>query len=489
MKRYFRIATFVLTIAILLTACGNEARTNNSAQEINTEGKTPAINTNGQIINSASTEVLNNMLIPPHSIEYKRLPDVNSQNIQEVTLAKKFFPNNRVIFAAGSDGFYTGSMAVSAKISIDSRIPNSPVITKLDNNGEVIWEKIYKHSIYDGDITNICVYPDDSFVFAVQAIPTYENNKTKNQSSAIIKCDKSGNIQWKYEFEDYSGDMLRNLFLTDSGNILAVGQWRDADSIDDIVITKLNKQGKVIDQKSFGGKDFDHYYHAKYDKGLGIVISGLSQSTDGDFAVSKNGSGTSFIACIDENLKVSWKYTALYNEVFSFHPFVISDGYIYKLGHLQQGEDRESSALLMKFDSSGKKLWSKDISTTGMYPETLELLANGNVVISCTNLETGLLIILDENGNINVDTIDLPFPARSIKATEDGGFVSIGFRNKKVLPAPVYISSIWFDTETVAARFGRNYLQFWRKTYDNHKDSIEYDQIEALSDGRLIILK
>ena len=71
--------------------------------------------------------------------------------------------------------------------------------------------------------------------------------------------------------------------------------------------------------------------------------------------------------------------------------------------------------------------------------------------------------------------------------TSDGGFIIVSIRNIKTIPRPVYISSIWYDSETVVTKYDKGYKVEWRKTYDGIKDAVGFDRVLPLSDGSVVL--
>lgn len=76
-----------------------------------------------------------------------------------------------------------------------------------------------------------------------------------------------------------------------------------------------------------------------------------------------------------------------------------------------------------------------------------------------------------------------------IKPTDDEGFIIVSVRNIKTVPQPAYISSIWYDTETVVTKYDKNFKIEWRKTYDNIKNAVGLDMVLPLRDGSVGIFK
>lgn len=95
------------------------------------------------------------------------------------------------------------------------------------------------------------------------------------------------------------------ILLTDEkGYYIAVGKIEQEGGYSDISIIKYDIDGNELKKQIYGGSDFDWVNFAKYSSHIGIVISGISQSDDGDFG---NDNNSPFVACVDsETLTVKW---------------------------------------------------------------------------------------------------------------------------------------------------------------------------------------
>jgi hypothetical protein len=353
----------------------------------------------------------------------------------------------------------------------------------------VLWKREYGYKTRSGRISNVRAYPDGSFVFSVQTYPFYTEGGQVLEKSIIIKCASDGNELWKREFDDYSGNLLNNLFLTEDGQIITSGMQRGKDDDHtDIMLMKLYMDGRILAQKSFGGSDFEHLSKALYDRELGIVISGSTQSRDGDFAMKGNTNSISFIARIDKEFNLKWVSPAGDGENFEYNQLDIWDGFVYVPGGITAGKGGYHTGFVMKLDSDGKRVWTRKVSgtDTGMYE--LSVLSDGSIAVGMGvgQHNEGAIVVLDGGGNEKKRLKELKFRPGHIVSTADGGFIAYAVREIKCIPQPPYISSIWFDTESVAVKYNKNLEMEWRKTYDKYQDEMKQDFLLPLEDGRII---
>ena len=454
---------------------------------------------------------------------YIRLDDINKYSVPEIKLQFDIGMYGNVIRET-TDGYLYGNM-----LSLDEKSSDSwdaekvPKIRKLDKNGKVIWEKIYDYKTYSGQLNNLLVYHDDSFLFSVNTYPRTKDNQMVYEKSYIIKCDKSGTELWKSDFDDYSGSLFQNIFITSSNEIIIVGQCYskagrqtkgdasqanelngdasqtnelNGDASDDIVVIKLDKSGNILNQKSFGGSDFDNLYNARYDEEIGIIINGRTQSKDGDFAANTKEveyNNVEFVACIDNDLNLKWVVHENDKKKFITMPPAISEGFIYVVGgHVSgiaagSGSNAAPDGFLMKLDKNGKKIFEKTHLFNNYWGQTLSVLNNGDIVIGTGKQNQGIIIIIDKYGNVKKELEDIKFSPGNIVPTEDGGFITTAHRIIKTVPQPPVISSIWYDTELVVVKYGSNYSIEWRKTYNKYKDEMGFDFVIPFKTGKVII--
>ncbi|MHB8125349.1 MAG: hypothetical protein ACYDEJ_06825 [Desulfitobacteriaceae bacterium] len=302
---------------------------------------------------------------------------------------------------------------------------------------------------------------------------------------------------WRRDFGDYSGDLLRHLFLTENNEIIAVGRWlsengkQTSAGAADIVVTKLAEDGRVMQQKGFGGSDFDNLRFAQYDKMLGIIIHGTTVSKHGDFGIGEDLPYADFVAEIDENLTFQWVVQAKAGEHFVDGQIAPADGFVYVLGYHQSEVGTLGIAapagFLIQLDKNGNTVWKRSELYTGLWGGSLSILQNEDIVMAAGQQNQGTILILDKYGRETKRIQDLKYNANRIIPTEDGGFIIIATREIENIPQPAYASTILFDTELIAAKYTNDYEVEWRKTYDKHKDRVGLDYVFPLDNGKMIV--
>lgn len=134
---------------------------------------------------------------------------------------------------------------------------------------------------------------DGGVIYALGFNDTY-HYETKSWASEagivskVVKLDAEGNEQWCTELVDVEGASLWICIETEDGYFF-FGQVETPEtkrlgvgSPTDLSVIKLDKQGKLLFTKAFGGSDYDSFYRAEKTES-GFALYARSQSGDGLF--------------------------------------------------------------------------------------------------------------------------------------------------------------------------------------------------------------
>lgn len=144
---------------------------------------------------------------------------------------------------------------------------------------------------------------------------------------------------------------------------------------------------------------------------------------------------------------------------------------------------------IVKLDANGSKIWATE--PLSQWIHSIAELSDGRVVgiQKFSDYQAvpkpGAVNCYSKNGE-KLSTFEADCYG-DIVTTNDGGFIMVSIRNIKTVPQPAYISSIWYDTETVVTKYDNDYKVEWRKTYDSIKDAIGFDRALPLSDGSVVL--
>ncbi len=256
------------------------------------------------------------------------------------------------------------------------------------------------------------------------------------------------------------------LVMDGDGNYIVI-QRRGQEEGDWLI--KCNSAGDVIIEQSGDIQTWDEIDQLQYHQEMGIVIGG--RQTD----------GRSFLACLNqENLTPRWIYP-VWGVVDAF--YTTGKAVVAALEN-----SAEQKIRVIKLNVEGQELWCSEVP--GRWPEvSVAELLDGRVIAMRNNRgEKGAAVMDSYAAADGAKTAEIAMDYYGeLTPTDDGGFILAGYRPIKTVPQPVTISAIWFDYETVAAKYDKDFKLEWRKTYDSLKDTIGRDIIIPQPDGSVVL--
>jgi hypothetical protein len=167
-------------------------------------------------------------------------------------------------------------------------------IIKLNPNGGIAWQKIYGGP-RDDQAMSIQQTTDNGYIVGGHSASSNGDVSSNNGifDYWIIKLDIEGNIVWQRSFGGKSMEMLASAQQTEDEGYIIAGQSHSNDGDvtgnhggSDYWAVKLNAEGDLVWQKSLGGSRFDRANSIQQTSDGGYIIVGDSLSKDGD--VSRN---------------------------------------------------------------------------------------------------------------------------------------------------------------------------------------------------------
>ena len=147
-------------------------------------------------------------------------------------------------------------------------------IAKLDENGEMIWNKAFGGSQNDEVFSGIKT-ADGGY-----AVCGYTESKGAGGYDAwIAKLDENGEMVWDKAFGGIEAEVANSIIQTrDGGYTLAGYTWSKGAGREDVWVIKLDENGEVIWDKTFGGSDEDVARCIIQAEDGGYVLAGYTES-------------------------------------------------------------------------------------------------------------------------------------------------------------------------------------------------------------------
>ena len=191
-------------------------------------------------------------------------------------------------------------------------------IVKTDSAGEVIWKKIMGGRLYDMPYsiieTDSGEYVIAGYTFSHDGdLEEYENHG--GGDFWIIKLDYFGNLVWSKVYGGSGWDEARDVIETrDRGFLVAGVSSSKNGNVDegngkwDAWLLKLDKDGEMEWEKTYGGSSYDKVFSVYQLRDRGFVAAGFSKSDDGD--VSRNsGKSDMWVFRTDRDGDLIWEHS------------------------------------------------------------------------------------------------------------------------------------------------------------------------------------
>ena len=227
-------------------------------------------------------------------------------------------------------------------------------VIKLDSSGQIQWQKTFGGSNYE-EANSIIETGDGGF-----AIAGYTNSFGAGNSDIwVLKLDSNGQIQWQKIYGGSGNDESKSIIETGDGGF-AVAGYTESFGVGnyDYWVIKLDSSGQIQWQKTFGGSYSDR-------------ANSIIETGDGGFAVV--GGTTSFgtgsdiwVIKLDSNGQIQWQKIyggSNYEEAFSI--IEIGDGGFAVAGYTESFGAGNSDIWVLRLDSNGQIQWQKSFGGSG----------------------------------------------------------------------------------------------------------------------------
>jgi hypothetical protein len=315
-----------------------------------------------------------------------------------------------------------GGYAVAGLTSSKGAGEEDAWVIKLDDKGNMLWDKTYGGSEYDD--VGLLIQTDDGGY----AVAGWTESKGAGSGDIwIIKLDNKGNRIWDKTFGGSNPDLAWSLIQTDDGGYgLAGTTYSFGAGEGDFWIIKLDHEGNRVWDKTFGGSDDDYAWSLIQTDDGGYAVAGLTSSKGAggkDAWVIKLDKSGIIIGIWDKTFGGSGDDRA--------HSIIqTSDGGYAVAGVTLSFGAGEGDFWLIKLDSRGNKLWDKTFGgSDDDYAWSLiqtDAKGAGEKDAWVIKLDKSGIIIWDKTFGGSDD--DYAF---SLIQTDDGGYEVAGFTSSK----------------------------------------------------------
>ncbi|MFT3907912.1 MAG: T9SS type A sorting domain-containing protein [Ferruginibacter sp.] len=189
-------------------------------------------------------------------------------------------------------------------------------IIKIDNSGNLIWQKSYGGSM-DDHAYSVRQTADGGYIVAGNA-GSWDGDVTNPGHIYclpwIIKLNNAGNIEWENTYGSPGGGSTYIACQTSDGGYCfaaeSIGNGGDVTGNHgnlDYWIVKLNATGNLVWQKSLGGSGVDIPTSMVITPDNGFVVGGWTTSTDGDITGNHGGYSDYWLIKVSPSGQLVWE--------------------------------------------------------------------------------------------------------------------------------------------------------------------------------------
>ena len=337
----------------------------------------------------------------------------------------------------GTEGDYAGSMRVTndggyivAGITGFSGLWAETVLIKLDSNGNITWQKKYGATIEWGIASDVQQTKDGGYIIAgaIFALGSMVPDLW------VLKLDSNGNITWQKKYGATGTDNALSVQqTTDDGFIVAGSTNSFGAGNSDFWLLKLDLNGNVTWEKTYGGLSFDDVSEIHQTKDGGYILTGTTLTFGA-------GNRDVWILKLNDDGNVTWQktYGGTGEDYASSLQQTTDEGFIVA-GSTSSFGDEGSDLWLLKLNSIGDITWEKRYGGPGWdYAEAVHQTSDSGYILvgygdsfDVDNDDLWLLK-LDAGGNVMWEKrfggAGQDYP-RSLMQTTDGGYIVAGESN------------------------------------------------------------
>lgn len=163
-------------------------------------------------------------------------------------------------------------------------------VMKIDEIGTLVWEKTYGGS--DNDGAKSLNETADEGIIVIGSTNSNDRDVTDNHGKYdfwLIKLNKEGELEWQKTFGGSDDDMANYIEITADENYVFTGRSKSKDGdvtnshgLSDFWVLTVDSQGELLWQQSYGGTNEDYGNSVRKTSDNGLIVFGYSASKNGD---------------------------------------------------------------------------------------------------------------------------------------------------------------------------------------------------------------
>jgi hypothetical protein len=243
-------------------------------------------------------------------------------------------------------------------------------IAKINSRGELEWQKPQNKKI---DLSNTTVQKtfDNGYI-----IGGHHYNKSYKNEHFISKYSDTGYLLWEIVYGENGNSGLQVIPTSDAGAIVAGSSPKNpapGNHPDDIWIIKLNENGGIEWERSYGGSYSEYLTSFISTSDKGYILLGVTCSTDGDLkGIKKNGTWDYWVVKLDSECNIVWQKVLGGSEEDTptsireteDHGYIVIGNSWSKNGDVTKSHGN-SDIWAVKLDNTGNIVWTNSLGGSG----------------------------------------------------------------------------------------------------------------------------
>ena len=274
-------------------------------------------------------------------------------------------------------------------------------VIKLDSEGNIVWKMSFGGT---GEDWGYSMTPTSDDGVLISGFTQSNDGDFKGMNRGlfdifVMKLDMDGNVEWKKIFGGTGDDQLRSMIQSSDGGVLITGNTNSNDGDfkgmnkgnTDIFVMKLDEDGEIKWTKLFGGRFIEYGMSVATTSNDGILITGYSNSDDGDFNGMNKGDMDIFVIKLDSEGNIVWKKSFGGSSIdYGFSITLSSDSTLLVTGSTGSNDSTfiglnkgGFDIFIIKLDKDGETLWSKTFGgSSGERCTHISTTTNDDIVIT-----------------------------------------------------------------------------------------------------------
>ena len=213
-----------------------------------------------------------------------------------------------VLDVSASDG------AGNNRVNMERHAGGDYWVIKIDTMGDLQWSRYFGGTFTDTAYDSAQTQDGNFLIMGSSDSDDVDINNNKGTYDFwVVKLNNTGTLLWEKSFGGTEIDEARAITTTADGNFFIAGDSRSND-IDlstnngaaDVWIIKLNSEGDLLWEKTFGGSSFDGIKAIYKTQNNEFLVAGNSRSSDGNLT-KNNGQNDAWIFKINAQGNIKWQ--------------------------------------------------------------------------------------------------------------------------------------------------------------------------------------